>query len=101
MFEPPIEPERSMTSMMSAPVIVVVPGQSAARVKVTDAEGEILFTGFLLEGETQDYVTEVPLELWVGNAGEVAVAVDGEDLGPSGGVGEVKEFTVGAEGIGD
>ncbi|MFE1079562.1 helix-turn-helix domain-containing protein [Nocardiopsis alba] len=76
-------------------------GSGRSWVKVTDAEGENLFTGFLLEGETRDYVTEVPLELWVGNAGEVAVAVDGEDLGPSGGVGEVKEFTVGAEGIGD
>ena len=70
-------------------------------VKVTDTEGEALFTGFLLEGETQDYVTEEPLTLWVGNAGAVEVAVDGQDQGPAGGSGEVKEIGVGADGFDD
>ncbi|WP_017587552.1 helix-turn-helix domain-containing protein [Nocardiopsis ganjiahuensis] len=70
-------------------------------VKVTDTGGEALFTGFLLEGETQDYVTEEPLTLWVGNAGAVGVAVDGQDQGPAGNSGEVKEISVGADGFDD
>lgn len=68
-------------------------------VKVTDTGGESLFTGFLLEGEAQEYVTEEPLNLWVGDAGAVEVAVDGRDQGAVGGVGEVKEIGVGADGF--
>jgi cytoskeletal protein RodZ len=70
-------------------------------VKVSEAGGEALFTGFLVAGESQDYTTEVPLTLWVGNAGVIEVAVDGQDQGPSGGSGEVREITVGADGFDD
>ncbi|GAB3718905.1 helix-turn-helix domain-containing protein [Nocardiopsis nanhaiensis] len=70
-------------------------------VKVSDLDGGDLFTGFLTNGEAEDFVTEEPVTVWVGNAGAVEVAIDGEDLGPSGGFGEVKEITVGADGIDD
>ncbi|CAL9415417.1 hypothetical protein SUDANB121_01757 [Nocardiopsis dassonvillei] len=68
-------------------------------VKVTDAGGENLFTGFLTAGDTRDYVTDDTLTLWLGNAGGVEVSVDGEDLGPVGDTGEVKEVVVGADGF--
>ncbi|WP_306369890.1 DUF4115 domain-containing protein, partial [Nocardiopsis sp. CC223A] len=68
-------------------------------VEVTDAGGENLFTGFLTSGETRDYVTDDTLTLWLGNAGGVEVAVDGEDLGSAGRSGEVKEVVVGADGF--
>ncbi|MFE1166918.1 helix-turn-helix domain-containing protein [Nocardiopsis sp. NPDC058789] len=68
-------------------------------IEVSEADGEAIYTGFLLEGETQDYATEVPLNLWIGNAGAIDVAVDGEDHGPAGEIGEVREVTIGAEGL--
>lgn len=70
-------------------------------IRVSDPAGEDVFTGFLLQGEARDFVTEEPMTLWVGNAGAIEVAVDGEDLGPSGGLGEVREITVGADGFDD
>ncbi|MGW5875617.1 RodZ domain-containing protein [Nocardiopsis terrae] len=70
-------------------------------IRISDPAGEDLFTGFLTEGESQDHRTEVPLTLWVGNAGAIEVSVDGREQGPSGGPGEVKEVTVGADGLVD
>ncbi|WP_249188023.1 helix-turn-helix domain-containing protein [Nocardiopsis sp. MG754419] len=80
---------------------VVLTGAGRSWVKVTDPAGEDVFTGFIVEGEALDYVSDQPLTLRFGNAGVVGVAVDGEDLGAGGRVGEVKEITVGAGGIGD
>lgn len=75
-------------------------GSGRSWVEVTDPAGEgDLFAGFLTEGRTLDYVSERPLVMRFGNAGVVEVAVDGEDLGSGGHFGEVKEVTVGAEGL--
>lgn len=80
---------------------VELTGSGRSWVKVTDpAEGD-LFTGFLVEGQTLDYVGERPLTMRFGNAGVVEIAVDGEDLGPGGDFGEVKEVTIGSEGLED
>ncbi|WP_187347154.1 helix-turn-helix domain-containing protein [Nocardiopsis sp. CNR-923] len=68
-------------------------------VKVTGGDGEDLFTGFLLDGETEEYTTGDTVDLWLGNAGVVNVAVDGEDLGALGLAGEVKSVTIGADGV--
>lgn len=76
-------------------------GSGRSWVKVTDHAGEDLFTGFLVQGRTLDYVSERPLTMRFGNAGVVGIAVDGEDLGPGGHFGQVKEITVGAEGLED
>jgi cytoskeleton protein RodZ len=46
-------------------------------------------------------VTDDTLTLWLGNAGGVEVAVNGEDLGSVGRSGEVKEVVVGADGFDD
>jgi hypothetical protein len=67
--------------------------------KVTGADGEDVFTGFLLAGQTQEYTTDGPLRLWVGRAGALRVSVDGKDLGPAGASGAVKEVTVDADGF--
>lgn len=68
-------------------------------IEITEAGGEDLYVGFLLEGETQDYVTEENLNMWIGDAGAVTVTVNGEDLGPLGLPGEVKEVIVGPDGL--
>ncbi|WP_285730829.1 helix-turn-helix domain-containing protein [Nocardiopsis sp. ATB16-24] len=68
-------------------------------VEITEAGGEDLYVGFLLDGETQDYVTEENLNMWIGDAGAVTVTVNGEDLGPLGLPGEVKEVIVGPDGL--
>ncbi|MFY7068529.1 helix-turn-helix domain-containing protein [Nocardiopsis changdeensis] len=80
-------------------VTVGLTASSRTWVKVTDAGGENLFTGFLAAGEARDYVTDDTLTLWLGNAGGVEVTVDGEDLGTAGSSGEVKEVVVGADGF--
>ncbi|WP_061079554.1 helix-turn-helix domain-containing protein [Nocardiopsis alborubida] len=68
-------------------------------VEVTGAEGEDLYVGYLLEGDVKDYVTEDMLNLWVGDAGAVSVTVDGENSGPLGLPGEVKEIVIGPDGV--
>ncbi|PDP89011.1 helix-turn-helix domain-containing protein [Glycomyces fuscus] len=68
-------------------------------VEVTDADGEDLYVGYLLEGDAKDYVTEDMLNLWVGDAGAVSVTVDGESSGPLGLPGEVKEIVIGPDGV--
>lgn len=85
----------------AAPVEFTVALESAERswIKVTDADGGDLFTGFLLEDEAQEYEAEGSVMVWVGDAGSINVTVDGEDLGPAGESGEVKEFTVGPDGF--
>jgi hypothetical protein len=68
-------------------------------VEITDADGEDLYVGYLMEGDAKDYVTEDMLNLWVGDAGAVSVTVDGENSGPLGLQGEVKEIAVGPDGV--
>ncbi|RKS10180.1 uncharacterized protein DUF4115 [Nocardiopsis sp. Huas11] len=67
--------------------------------KVTDTDGTDLFTGFLLEGQAQEYVTDEALTLKVGHAGALRVSVDGRDLGAAGSSGAVREVTVDADGF--
>ncbi|MEV2275182.1 helix-turn-helix domain-containing protein [Nocardiopsis sp. NPDC049922] len=86
----PAEPEE---------VTIALTASDRSWVKVTGGDGEDLFTGFLLDGDTEEYVTEDSIDLWLGNAGVVSVAVDGEDLGPLGLPGEVTSVTVGADGV--
>ena len=76
-------------------------GSGRSWVEVTDDEGADLFTGFIVEGETLDYVTEGPLTFRLGKPGSVGVAVDGEDLGTEGKSRGVEDFTVGADGFAD
>lgn len=68
-------------------------------VEITDAEGEDLYVGYLLEGDARDYVTEDAINMWVGDAGAINVSVNGEDLGPLGLPGEVKEVVIGPDGV--
>ena len=67
--------------------------------KVTDADGTDLFTGFLLAGESQEYTDDDALTVRVGHAGALRVSVDGRDLGPAGSSGAVREITVDADGF--
>lgn len=105
---PPVPVERAEAAEDTAPVeaepvefTVSLSAADRSWIEVSEVDGEALFTGFLLEGEAQEFTTEEPLSLWVGNAGSVNVTVDGEDHGPSGQIGEVREVTIGAEGLED
>ncbi|MEE2035695.1 helix-turn-helix domain-containing protein [Nocardiopsis sp. CT-R113] len=68
-------------------------------IKLTGADGDDLFTGFLLEDEEQEFTAEEGVMLWVGNAGAVQVSIDGKDIGPAGESGEVKEVAIGPDGF--
>ncbi|WP_223809255.1 helix-turn-helix domain-containing protein [Nocardiopsis listeri] len=76
-------------------------GVGRSWVEVTDHAGGDVFTGFIVEGESLDYVTEDPLSLRLGKPSLVGVSVDGEDLGERADSGGVGDFTVGADGFVD
>lgn len=76
-------------------------GVGRSWVEVTDHEGGDVFTGFIVEGESLDYVSEDPLSFRLGKPSLVGVSVDGEDLGDGANSGGVGDFTVGADGFVD
>lgn len=76
-------------------------GVGRSWVEVTDHAGRDVFTGFIVEGESLDYVTEDPLGFRLGKPSLVGVSVDGEDLGSGAESGGVGDFTVGAGGFVD
>lgn len=76
-------------------------GSGRSWVKVTDHEGGDVFTGFVVEGETLEYVTEEPLSFRLGKPSLVDVAVDGEDLGEGADSGGVGDFTIDGDGFVD
>jgi cytoskeleton protein RodZ len=57
------------------------------------ADGATVFEGFLNAGDKQTWQAKRSLTVRVGNAGAVALAVNGKSLGSLGGVGQVYEHT--------
>ncbi|MFE3457564.1 helix-turn-helix domain-containing protein [Nocardiopsis aegyptia] len=84
---------------LEPPFTVEVAASDRTWLKVTDAEGTDVFTGFLLEGQSREYVADDALTLRVGHAGALRVSVDGRDLGAAGSSGAVREVTVDADGF--
>lgn len=73
--------------------------QSYSWISVTAADGTSLFTGQIEKGEVREFTDPQVLRLVIGNAGAVAVNVNGVDKGISGDIGQVVrlEFTPDAE----
>ncbi|WP_017578483.1 helix-turn-helix domain-containing protein [Nocardiopsis kunsanensis] len=75
-------------------------GSTLERVEENAEESEDLFTGFLSQGQSWEHTGQEQLRVWAGNAGAVAVSIDGEDIGALGEHGEVKEVGIEADGFG-
>ena len=73
--------------------------KSYSWISVTAADGTSLFTGQIEKGEVREFKDPQVLRLVIGNAGAVAVNVNGMDKGIPGDIGEVVrlEFTPDAE----
>lgn len=73
--------------------------KSYSWISVTAADGSSLFTGQIERGEVREFKDSQVLRLVIGNAGAVAINVNGIDKGISGDIGEVVrlEFTPDAE----
>lgn len=104
-----VVPEEETVGKARGPEKVAEPADFTVRltgvgrswVEVTDHEGGDVFTGFIVEGESLDYVSEDPLNFRLGKPSLVGVSVDGEDLGDGANSGGVGDFTVGADGFVD
>lgn len=62
-------------------------------VQVTNASGEVLFSGNLSDGASRFFRDKRRLELVAGNSAGVVLVVNGSDLGSPGGQGEVSRLT--------
>jgi hypothetical protein len=67
----------------------------ASWVRITNAAGRELYQGLLARGATRTVTDPVRVRLVVGNAGAVALVVNGKSLGPSGRPGAVARLDFG------
>jgi hypothetical protein len=78
-----------------APLNVTVAASGHTWIR-TVADGATVFEGFLNTGDRQIWQAKRSLTVRVGNAGVVAIAVNGKSVGPLGGPGQVYEHTFSA-----
>lgn len=64
-------------------------------VQVTNASGQVLFTGLMNQGVSKSFTDASQLKLVIGNAGSVDLTVNGKDIGTPGKVGEVVRLSFG------
>ncbi|WP_037913841.1 helix-turn-helix domain-containing protein [Actinacidiphila yeochonensis] len=65
----------------------------ASWILATDHNGKQLFQSSLRDGDSQTWTDDKKIKLVVGNAGAVQLFVNGKDLGPAGGKGQVVRLT--------
>jgi hypothetical protein len=80
----------------SSDVAVVLTGVNGQTwVGVTDAAGNQIFSGRVVQGEVKTFNDNQLLYFVIGNAGAVNLSVNGKDLGTPGAVGEVLHLQFG------
>ena len=99
-------PSPTPSSPSSSPTVLAESSSGAVRVsistpggkswvQVTNAAGQVLFTGLLDQGVTKQFTDPSQLRLVIGNAGSVDLNVNGKDIGSPGKVGEVVRLSFG------
>jgi cytoskeletal protein RodZ len=93
----PTSPSDTGSAIAAAPpgkVTVKVSAEGGASwVQATDGNGRQLFQASLKEGQSKSWTDDKKIKLIVGNAGAVQLFVNGKDLGPAGGKGQVVRLT--------
>jgi len=89
----PANPRATSSVIPSAHSVEIVASHGTSWLSVTDASGAQLFSGKLSNGASQSFDPTNGLAMIIGNAGAVAVSVNGKDQGPIGATGEVKSLT--------
>ncbi|MEW1859258.1 DUF4115 domain-containing protein [Streptomyces sp. NBC_00669] len=91
------QPTDTGSAIAAAPpgkVTVKVTAESGASwIQATDGNGKQLFQASLKEGQSKTWTDDKKIKLIVGNAGAVQLFVNGKDLGPAGGKGQVVRLT--------
>lgn len=73
--------------------VVIKASAGTSWLSVVDANGTLLFSGKLSNGQSQSFDPTNGLSMRIGNAGAISVSVNGKDQGSIGGVGEVKTLS--------
>lgn len=81
------------TSDIATNAILITASTGTSWLFVTDSSGSQLFSGILSKGASQSFDPTNGLTMKIGNAGAVAVSVNGKDQGSIGSLGEVKTLT--------
>jgi cytoskeletal protein RodZ len=91
------QPSDTNSAIAAAPpgkVTVKVSAEGGASwIQATDGNGKQLFQSSLKEGQSKTWTDDKKIKLVVGNAGAVQLFVNGKDLGPAGGKGQVVRLT--------
>lgn len=73
--------------------VKLVADKAASWVSAQDGNGKSLFQNNLDQGQDQTFTDPKQIKLVIGNAGAIHVYVNGKDLGPAGGDGQVVHLT--------
>ncbi len=84
----PIKPATSTAPASAAVVVSAVSGSTW--LAVSDVTGATIFTGMIKNGQSRTFSHSSAISMNIGNAGAVAITVDGKDQGVIGAKGEVK-----------
>nr|WP_237695021.1 RodZ domain-containing protein [Streptomyces sp. SID5468] len=95
----PAEPSRSALAAVPADKVTVklVTDKGKSWVAVSGDNGKSLFEGLMNPGDSRTFTDDKRISLVVGNGGAVRMFVNGKDLGPAGGDGQLvrTDFTPG------
>ncbi len=94
----PASPSTSPTDIVAAAdgvTVTVTTTGRASWMRMTTDSGKTLFEGTLTKGETQTVRDKTKVKLLIGNAGAVALNVNGRDLGAPGSGGQVVKVEFG------
>ena len=81
----------------AAPVVVSLTAHARAWIKL-DADGKTVFMGTLAPDETKEVSASEQIRLLTGNAGAISVSLNGKALDSLGGIGQLREVRLTAEG---
>jgi cytoskeleton protein RodZ len=95
--KPTTTPVESDSAIAAAPADKVTVKLTAdggkSWIQANDSNGRSLYSGVLKEDASMTFTDEKKIKLVVGNAGAVVLFVNGKDIGPAGGVGQVAHLT--------
>ena len=78
-----ITPATEVTPVVSGVTLVISASRGDSRIHVV-ASGQTLFRGLLLQGEEKSFTDRASISIYLSNAGDVDLTLDGEKLPPRG-----------------
>lgn len=95
--KPTPTPAESDSAIAAAPAdkvtVKLAADHGKSWIQASDSNGRSLYSGVLEQGRSMTFTDEKQIKLVVGNAGAVALFVNGKDIGAAGEVGQVAHLT--------